>query len=144
MLLAFALLISLPLAPVPSLPLGTFPGMSDTERSRDKLLLALGYRAAGDEKKMLLLLKELAEAQVVNTGMGGWMDGADGVGPGTRSYARVTLAEYHFAKKEWADALKWYEGWEPFVQGCGLSSMAAKRHRADRIAACHKELGLKP
>jgi hypothetical protein len=140
MLLTFAFIIAQLPAQVSKPALGTFP--VDPEYGRDKLLLALKYKATGDEK-MLPLLKELAEAKVAHTEMGGLMDGVDGVGPGTQSYARATLAEHYFAKREWADALKWYEAWKPFVQGCGLSIEAGQNHRANRITTCRKELGLK-
>jgi len=144
MLLAFAFILAQLPIQTPKPALGTFP--DNSERGRDKLLLALKYKSTGDEKKMLPLLKELAEAKVVYRGMGGMLDEneVDGVGPGTQSYARAMLAEHYFTKKEWADALKWYEAWKVFVQGCGLSIEAAQSHRANRIATCRKELGLKP
>jgi hypothetical protein len=141
-LLTFAFILAQLSTQVSKPALGTFP--VDPEFGRDKLLLALKYKATGDEKKMLPLLKELAEAKVAHTEMGGLMDGVDGVGPGTQSYARATLAEHYFAKREWADALKWYEAWKLFVQGCGLSIEAAQNYRANRITTCQKGLGLKP
>jgi hypothetical protein len=137
--LALALAISLGLFP----PKPSTPPSTDPDSGRTKLQLALWFRAAGDERWTLPLLRDLAQAKAAAGGMGGPGEAA-GVDPLVQSKACVTLADHYFAKKQWKEALRWYEAWVPVIEGCGLAQVAADQHRWNRIAACRKELGLKP
>ena len=106
-------------------------GGSDTEFER--LRLAGAYRAAGREADGLALLTELATEEGPNP-----VEPADLTG--VQNFARETLADYHFARKEWKASLRWYEG--ATVRGCQTGLQERKGFRAARIATCRKELGM--
>lgn len=111
-----------------------------------QLRLASRYKAAGDEKKLLPLLKELKELAEAK-----WDIDPDTVGwrvhPENSNNARKLLADYYFEKKEWKEAMKWYQAWVPGLMlwgGCGVGLSGIDDWKRGRIAECRKQLDLKP
>jgi len=92
------------------------------------------YEKQGDEGKMVACYKRAAElkqlAKLERSLNAGWSSNA----------AFERLGNYYKNKKDWAEALKWWEGWTPMGWcGNGLESMASQR--AYEIALCKINLG---
>ena len=104
---------------------------SDAEAARIKFDLAMMYTAAKDDKNRLPVLADLAAIATDPKG-----DGGDRP---IRHAAREMLADHHYGRKEWKDALAIYEVWDPQV-GCGLGAVEGVRKKTDRIAECRKQL----
>lgn len=75
--------------------------------STARLSLARAYGAGGDEAKMLALYKELAAAPPVDT-QAHVMDASN-----TRNAAYEALGRHYLARKDWAEALRWWRAWSP-------------------------------
>jgi tetratricopeptide (TPR) repeat protein len=100
----------------------------------NRLSLARAYGRTGNDAKMLALLKELAA------------DPPAGVPPprdtsaGVRLSARESLGDYYTDKRDWKEALKWWEAWRP-SSGCGLGIEAEEKKKRERIEQCRRALG---
>lgn len=102
------------------------------EASRAKFYMARLYQAQGDEKNRLPVLRDLAD---LNADPKAWVPD-----PFSRHAARELLADHHFARKEWKEALAIYEVWDSH-SGCGLGAIEGKKKKESRIAECRKNLG---
>jgi tetratricopeptide (TPR) repeat protein len=102
-----------------------------------KLDLARAHGARGEEEKMAALLKEVAALPPANTQYG-IMDASN-----TRNHAHRALADYYMRKKDWQEALKWWQRWKP-DSWCGTCAEAMREQREENIATCRKMLRAKP
>jgi tetratricopeptide (TPR) repeat protein len=105
---------------------------SPAEAAWPKFALAQLYRKEKDEKNLLPVLRDLAELKP---------EPNQPFTPYARHAAREILADYHFDRKEWKEALAIYEVWD-HVSGCGLGAIEGEKKKAARIAECRKQLGV--
>ncbi|MFO0848407.1 MAG: hypothetical protein U0871_07615 [Gemmataceae bacterium] len=94
-----------------------------------ELSLARAYGQVGKDSEMIRLLTRLA-------GPTGRLKLLDGF---VRSGAQESLADHYLAKRDWMQALRWYEAWQP-ISGCGTcdASMEAKKKKA--IETCRRAI----
>lgn len=98
-----------------------------------KLGLAYARGAAGDNDKMLALLKEVAGLPARNTSSG-IMDASN-----TRNRAHEALGEYYMKEKNWQEALRWWQRWQP-ASWCATCLEALQEKKQRNIETCMKML----
>ena len=95
--------------------------------------MALAYGVAGDDAKMIALLKEVAAAKPVNT----WSNIMDA--SNTRNHAHEVLGHYYMKKRDWKEAMAWWEKWQP-SSWCRTCAEAMQKQRQANIEECKKNL----
>lgn len=102
--------------------------------SRDVPLATLGaalaYKSLGKEELMVAALRDLADKPPKDSGAA-IMD--------ARNRAHEELATYYMAKKNWAEALRSWQSWEPSLF-CGFGHAARLEKKRQSIEYCVKQL----
>lgn len=88
------------------------------------------FESLGDEKQMVQCYRLAVETPVQGVHFGGT----------GRVEAAAFLGSYYMRKREWDEAIKWWETWNPST-GCGLGHFEVKHGRDTMISECHLKAG---
>jgi hypothetical protein len=95
--------------------------------------LARAHGALGNEGKMVSLLKQVTALPATDTTYG-VMDAGN-----TRNHAYQALAQHYMKNGDWAEALMWWQRWQP-TSWCSTCAQALRKQREENIASCMKLL----